>query len=355
MTKLINYGSDELYDSSGSGEEYVPWCSDDSSLDTDESCVTETPSTHDDETSVALADLEKKLCQHFKRVEIKGKRGRKVPVLLTPGMQESLDLLVAKRQECEVPKDNIYLFGRPSAWSCYRGSDCLRHFAKVCGAKSPENITSTKLRKQTGTLSQILNLSNAELDQLADFLGHDIRVHRQFYRLPDNTIQLAKISKVLMALEQGRLSEFKGKNLDDIIIGPEENVPMDSDANEGSDEGDKDAETMESEDGKTVPDVNQDVELDETQDSAVTPSQSFQSPSSKKSKSRRQFKRKMWEKEEIAAVEKHMMSFITTCCVPRKSDCDKCLQKEKTALKNRNWLAIKFYIKNRITSLKNKV
>lgn len=180
------------------------------------------PSTQDDDdASVALSDLEKKLCQHFKRVEIRGKRGRKVPVLLTPRMQESLDLLVAKREECEVPKDNIYLFGRASAWSCYRGSDCLRHYAKTCGAKSPENITSTKLRKQTGTLSQILNLSNAELDQLADFLGHDIRVHRQFYRLPDNTIQLAKISKVLMALEQGRLAEFQGKNLDDIIIGPE--------------------------------------------------------------------------------------------------------------------------------------
>lgn len=62
----------------------------------------------------------------------------------------------------------------------------------------------------------------------------------------------------------------------------------------------------------------------------------------------------MWEKEEILAVEKHMMSFITSCRVPGKSDCDKCLELEKVALKDRNWLAIKFYIKNRITALKNK-
>lgn len=140
---------------------------------------------------------------------------------MTPAMQESLDLLVSKRQECGVPRDNMYLFARPSTFTCYRGSDCLRQFAKICGAKRPESLTSTKLCKQTGTLSQVLNLSNTELDQLADFLGHDIRVHRQFYRLPEGTLQLAKISKVLMALEQGRLSEFKGKTLDDISIDPE--------------------------------------------------------------------------------------------------------------------------------------
>lgn len=183
--------------------------------------VCHNPSDPHEDVNEALLDLEKKLCKHFSRIEIRGKRGRKVPVLLTPVMKQGLDLLVGIRQECEVPRENIYLFARPSTLTCYRGSDCLRHFAKVCGAKSPESLTSTKLRKQTGTLSQVLNLSNTELDQLADFLGHDIRVHRQFYRLPEGTLQLAKISKVLMALDQGRLAEFKGKTLDDINIDPE--------------------------------------------------------------------------------------------------------------------------------------
>lgn len=100
-----------------------------------------------EDVNEALSDLEKKLCQHFSRIEIRGKRGRKVPVLLTPVMKQGLDLLVGTRQECEVPRENVYLFARPSALTCYRGSDCLRHFAKVCGAKSPESLTSTKLRK----------------------------------------------------------------------------------------------------------------------------------------------------------------------------------------------------------------
>lgn len=51
------------------------------------------------------------------------------------------------------------------------------------------------------TLS-VLNLNDTEQDRLADFLGHDIRVHRKFYCLPKGTLQLAKISKVLIASKQ---------------------------------------------------------------------------------------------------------------------------------------------------------
>ncbi|XP_051246592.1 uncharacterized protein LOC127357967 isoform X5 [Dicentrarchus labrax] len=311
--------------------------------------LSQNPTDPDENVNIALSDLEKKLCQHFRRIELRGKWGRKVPVLLTPAMQQALDLLVSKREECGVPRENIYLFARPSAFTCYRGSDCLRHFAKVCGAKSPECLTSTKLRKQTGTLSQVLNFSNTELDQLADFLGCDIMVHRQFYRLPEGTLQLAKISKVLMALDQGRLAQFKGKSLNDISIDPDENVYMDSDTEVACEFDSQETQvtfSQREEDESTSPDVSQSDAR--SQQGPMTPH--HQSP--KRKRGRQPFKRKMWEKEEILAVEKHMISFITSCRLPGKNDCDKCLQQEKVALKNRNWLAIKFYIKNRITALK---
>ncbi|KAM9699286.1 uncharacterized protein ACNS7B_008355 [Menidia menidia] len=322
------------------------------------------PSHPQEDINEALSDLEKRLCQHFKRIEIRGKRGRKVPVLLTPAMQQSLNFLVNKRQECGVLQDNTYLFARPSTYSCYRGSDCLRNFAKVCGAKSPESLTSTKLRKQTGTLSQVLNLRDTELDQLADFLGHDIRVHRQFYRLPEGTLQLAKISKILMALEHGRLAEFKGRTLDEINIDPEENVQMDSETEDlnQSDSQEGLATPSQTEDSETtVPDVNhhdavpQQDTMASPEASNMTLPQASKRQSAIKKKRLQPTKRKMWNEEEILAVERHMMSFITSCRVPGKSDCDKCLQLEKVALRNRNWSAIKFYVKNRITSLKNKM
>ena len=182
----------------------------------------DTSSTHPD-VELALSDLEKKLCKHFERIEIRGKRGRKVPILLTPDMLASMELLVKTRRICDVSDDNQFMFGRPQALTYFRGSDVIRQVARSCGANHPEALSSTKLRKHMATMSKVLNLKDNEMDDLADFLGHDIRVHRQYYRLPEGTLQLAKISKVLMALERGQLAEFKGKNLDEIAIDPEGN------------------------------------------------------------------------------------------------------------------------------------
>lgn len=155
---------------------------------------------------MCLSELERNLAKHFERVEIRGKRSRMVPVLLTPDMITAMNLLVESRIKCDVPTENVYLFARPGALSHYRGSDCLRNYANQCGAKNPKALTSTKLRKQVATLSTIINLKENELDQLATFLGHDVRIYREFYRLPEHMLQLAKISKLLKAMEKGKLT-----------------------------------------------------------------------------------------------------------------------------------------------------
>ncbi|XP_033725863.1 uncharacterized protein LOC117315678 isoform X2 [Pecten maximus] len=47
-------------------------------------------------------------------------------------------------------------------------------------------------------------------------MGHELAVHRKFYRLPEDVTELAKVSKLLLAVENGCASRFKGKYLDDI-------------------------------------------------------------------------------------------------------------------------------------------
>lgn len=180
----------------------------------------DTSDPHED-VDWALSEVEKRFCRHFSSIVTGGKCGRPVPILLTAKMLHALELLVKRREACGVLKDNHYLFARPEAMTHFRGSDCIRGFAKVCGAKCPESFASTRLRKHAATLSTVLNLTDTEMDQLANFLGHDIRIHREFCPLPEKTLQLAKISKVLMALEKGRLAEFHGKNLDEIGIDPD--------------------------------------------------------------------------------------------------------------------------------------
>ncbi|MED6245114.1 hypothetical protein ATANTOWER_031603, partial [Ataeniobius toweri] len=181
---------------------------------------------------MCLNELERKLAKHFDRVEIRGKRSRMVPVLLTPDMVAAMNLLMENRSKCQVPTESVYLFARPGALSHYRGSDCLRKYANQCGAKNPEALTSTRLRKQVATLSTVLNLKKNEMDQLATFLGHDIRIHREFYRLPESTLQLAKVSKLLIAMEKGKLSDLQGKGLDDIDIHRDDKVTTTDDSDE---------------------------------------------------------------------------------------------------------------------------
>ncbi|CAH1106923.1 unnamed protein product [Psylliodes chrysocephalus] len=131
------------------------------------------------DTFKILSDTERKLAESLTRIVIKGKRGRGVPVLLTEEIKHQIDVLNNMRETCGVDLLNPYLF--PSLrHTCgyYRAYNLLSKFAQVAGCAHPETITSTKLRKHVATAVQLLNLKENELDSLATFMGHDIRVHR---------------------------------------------------------------------------------------------------------------------------------------------------------------------------------
>lgn len=48
-------------------------------------------------------------------------------------------------------------------------------------------------------------------------MGHTPEVHAKFYKLPSDTIEIAKVGKLLLAVEKG-LNKYQGKSLDDIIL-----------------------------------------------------------------------------------------------------------------------------------------
>lgn len=164
-----------------------------------------------------LSPLEKELSKLLTRIEMRGKSGKMVPVFFTERMKESIDLLIKRRDEVYIPPENPYLFARPGAMTNMRGCDCLRKHAEESKAENPELLRSPQLRKQVATLYQLLDLSEQELEQVARFMGHDIRVHQDFYRQTDKTFQIAKISKLLFAMEQGP-GTLEGKNLNTIDL-----------------------------------------------------------------------------------------------------------------------------------------
>lgn len=95
-------------------------------------------------------------------VEIMGKWGRKVPVILTAEMTRSIDLLIKTRKPVGIQERNPYIFARPNRQSLQymRAWDCLRKFSTQCEPplSNPANVTSTKLSKYTATISQVLSM-----------------------------------------------------------------------------------------------------------------------------------------------------------------------------------------------------
>ena len=85
-----------------------------------------------------------------------------------------------------------------------RGSDSLRKLTEEVPLKHPQLIRSTRLRKHIAMMTQLVNLKDHELDTVAQFMGHDIRTHREHYRLPNGTLQVAKVAKLLVSLNEGK-------------------------------------------------------------------------------------------------------------------------------------------------------
>lgn len=170
--------------------------------------------------SCGLSTLERNLCRIFEVVEVVGKRGRTVPVLLTPQMVSQLSTLQELRRAVGVDSNNVFVFARSFYGSDghIRGSDCFRKHAELAGCVAPGNLRTTKLRKQIATAAQVMTLKENEFELLANFMGHDPKVHRQYYQLPDDVQRVAKLSKLLLVMEKGKLGNQQGKSLDEMSI-----------------------------------------------------------------------------------------------------------------------------------------
>ena len=105
-------------------------------------------------------------------------------------VKESMNLLLEFRMGAGVLEENMYLFSCSNYRSMehIRGSDCFQKFAFACGAEHPSTLTSTNFRKNIATMSQMPSVIANELVLLAQYLGHDITFHREFYRLPEDTL-----------------------------------------------------------------------------------------------------------------------------------------------------------------------
>lgn len=155
-----------------------------------------------------------------------------MPVLFTDEMVRSADLIIELRKNF-VSSSNLYLFANlNSTTESISGSKAIYKHVRLAGVKDAATLTSTKLRKHLATMSQVINLSQQDLEQLANFMGHTTDIHKTYYRLPSDIYQMAKVSKLLLLNEKGKVAQYQGKTLDEI------NVSLNIEENDKSDDDD---------------------------------------------------------------------------------------------------------------------
>lgn len=105
------------------------------------------------ELKESLSEFEIQLASRLTVVETEGKRGRKVPILLTSDVKSCIDLLIKLRHEASVDNRNPFIFARlNNSLFPVRVHDCLRKCCAEADLQSPNFITGTKLRKYVATV-----------------------------------------------------------------------------------------------------------------------------------------------------------------------------------------------------------
>lgn len=76
-------------------------------------------------------------------------------------------------------------------------------------------VDKVKETHKQPTVSQLLNLDDGSFNALYKHMGHNPKVHREFYQMPQEMILKTQISKILVALDQGSLYKYNGKALNE--------------------------------------------------------------------------------------------------------------------------------------------
>ncbi|XP_077277339.1 uncharacterized protein LOC143905657 isoform X1 [Temnothorax americanus] len=153
----------------------------------------------------SLSVEDRRIAEKYVRFCIRGKLGRTVPVLLSNDLLDCIILILKYRQEAKVPKKNPYIFGLPSInknrYRYLRACILMRKFARDCNASQSTTLRGTTLRKHIATHCLQLNLNDIDVSDLANFMGHADKIHREHYRQPQASRDILKISQYLEAVQ----------------------------------------------------------------------------------------------------------------------------------------------------------
>lgn len=142
-----------------------------------------------------------------------------VPVIFTEETVSAIKLLVRCRSSTYIDKSNNFLFACGLGKNRLRGWDTIQGITKKIQLINPKLLTPTRTRKYLSTILQLLDMTESELTWVTNHLGHTKDIHKGWYRQEDSTIELTKIAKVLVAIDNGDSRDVQNKKIDTLIAG----------------------------------------------------------------------------------------------------------------------------------------
>lgn len=166
----------------------------------------------------SLNNSSKRVAQQYTRMKIRAKRDSTVHVLLKPHVVECIELLLTHRLNVGISTENEYLFALPSSIDkdkTLNACQTMHKFGIACGANNPSNLTGTKLRKHMATICVSMDLNDSVVADVAKFMGHAEKVHREYYRQNNIDREVVQMSRLLEAALGNSMDDSDDSETDD--------------------------------------------------------------------------------------------------------------------------------------------
>ncbi|XP_059216429.1 uncharacterized protein LOC131994124 [Stomoxys calcitrans] len=214
----------------------------------------------------------------------------------------------------------------------------MRQFSIECGAEMPKTLRGTMLRKHIATYTSILNIGEASVDTLANFLGHHKDIHKNHYRLPVPVAEITTVSKLL----ESAAGYDEQQDDEDDDEGDEDQVDDGDSGEDSGDDGDgENNDEREDVEGGAM-DNNLESEYEEENKTQPTKRKRNTSPYGKTKRTRWTFHEMEEELGEITFIEK----------LPSLKACQSAINKYGS-LRHRSPQQLKSWLQNKMRQKKN--
>lgn len=115
-------------------------------------------------------------------------------------MSRAIKFILKYREEAGVSKKNPYVFGIPGNSTVHThlsACNLMRRFSVESKIPNPELLRGTFLRKHLATQAGLLDLDATEVNDLANFMGHADKIHREHFRISVASREVHRVSRVL--------------------------------------------------------------------------------------------------------------------------------------------------------------